>query len=96
MIDPMIVTQNSPIGREINQQQILDKLNGLGQWVQNDFNKDHENGREAEKLNPTLRFIVGLFKLTNMRPWQYVSYLTSLAYDLPFTLTGYGFEDEDV
>ena len=44
-------------------------------------------------LNPTLRFFVSMFRLTQMRPWQYVSYLMSIAADLPYQLTGLGTEE---
>ena len=52
-----------------------DKLDALVRWVYRDFNEDHAQGKALELLNPTLRFFVGMFRLTQMRPWQYVSYL---------------------
>ena len=44
-------------------------LTRLSNWVRSDFNKDHKNGKALELLNPTLRFFVNMFKLTQMRPW---------------------------
>ena len=67
--------QNSPLGIDIEQEDINNRLVGLIEWVQSDFNRDHANGRKSEELNATLRFIVGLFRLTNMRPWHYVKYI---------------------
>ena len=60
----------------------------LSNWVRKDFNADHANGKALELLNPTLRFFVNMFKLTQMRPWQYVSYLYEIAADVPYQITG--------
>ena len=70
--------------KQFDQQSMEDKLDALVRWVYSDFNIDHANGKALELLNPTLRFFVGMFRLTQMRPWQYVSYLMEIAADLPY------------
>ena len=67
--------QNSPLDIYFEQEDFNNRLVSLIEWVQSDFNIDHANGRKSEELNATLRFIVGLFRLTDMRPWHYVKYI---------------------
>lgn len=79
--------------KQFDQQSFEDKLDALVRWVYRDFNEDHAEGKALDKLNPTLRFFVGMFRLTQMRPWQYVSYLMEIAADLPFQLTNFGADE---
>ena len=68
-------------------------LTRLSNWVRRDFNLDHENGKALEMVNPTLRFFVNMFKLTQMRPEILDSYLSEIAADLPFQLSSFGADE---
>lgn len=46
--------------------------------MRTEFNDDYSPGEIQDKLNPTLKFIVGLARLSQMRPWQWVSYFTDM------------------
>ena len=53
----------------------------------------HALGVKDIELNPTLRFIVGLFRMTQMYPWEWFGYFVSFINDLPFYLSPSVFEN---
>lgn len=83
-VDDVYINAFNSNGIEFDQETFQDSVDRLVTWVYTDFNFDHKDGRVCEKLNPILRFIIGLFKLTAMSPWQWMSYLYNMASDVPF------------
>ena len=69
------------------------QIGHLTEWVRTDYNRDHENGRKDTEINPTLHFIVGLFRMTQMYPWEWFGYFVTFTAELPFYLAPSVFSD---
>ena len=61
-----------------------ERMDRLVTWVVDDFNVDHKDGVDQTRINQSLKFIIGLFRLAYMKPWQWVGYIYSLVGDYTF------------
>ena len=62
------------------------RLKQLVAWVADDFNYDQSVGVEQDKVHPTLKFVIAIFRMTTMNAWEWPAYIYDMTTDLAFSV----------